>query len=137
MERNGNSGHREVKHTADIGFEVWSDTLIGIIIESFEGIRTLIGYTCLNENFNEAVYKTVDGDFEDQLIAFLNEIIYLLDQGIAVKSITVAEKNEHFDISMNCCKLGDCELLVKAVTYGGARLLATRDGYQMEIVIDV
>jgi SHS2 domain-containing protein len=138
MDRNGLSGYREIQHTADVAIEIWSDTLIGIIREAYEGLTYLVGCLFTSENTWTVEYRTGEGDFEDQVIAFLNEIIYLLEKGTAVKNITIMEEDDQkFKIVMTCCKYESGNILVKAVTYNGLKLISNRNGYRMKIVFDV
>jgi SHS2 domain-containing protein len=138
MDRYGQSGYREIQHTADVAIEIWSVTLIGIIKEAFEGLTALIGCNFTGENYWKVEYRTGEGDFVDQVIAFLNEIIYLLEKGTAVKNITIKEEDDQkYKILMTCCKYESGNILVKAVTYSGVRLISNRNGYRMKIVFDV
>ncbi len=138
MDRYGQSGYREIQHTADVAIEIWSDTLIGMINEAFEGLTALMGCNFTGENNWTVEYRTGDGDFVDQMIAFLNEIIYLLEKGTAVKDITIKEEDDQkFKIMMTCCNSVKVNILVKAVTYSSVRLTSTHDGYRMKIVFDV
>lgn len=138
MNRNRKSGLNELQHTADISIEVWSDSLQGIIISAFEGMSALINSKCEDNPTWERQYITVEGDFEEILINFLNEVIYLLDIGIGVKTISVTPKDANrYVIRMFCSNFLTAEKMIKAVTFSNVALQVSDNGYRMRIVFDV
>jgi len=107
-------------------------------MQAYEGLVSLIGYQIIEEPVWQMEYNTGAGDFEDQVIGFLNEIIYMMEKNTAVKSIDIKEDDKgRFDIKMTCCRIEKDGLLIKAVTYSGVKLIKYNQSYIMKIVFDV
>ncbi len=138
MQRYGSSGYKEIQHTADLSLIVWSDTISGLFQEAFKGMVSLVGYTSKEDPVWFLDYRKEDGDIIDQLIGFLNEILFLLENGNAVISIEEkCNENNGYLLRLYCCKVSNPGLLIKAVTYSGANLIFEDGIYEVKIVFDV
>ena len=73
------SGHREIDHTADLGFELWAPTLEGLYAESVLAMGDLC-YDVAAVDPREQRRLRVDGsDAEERLIRWLQEIYFMLE----------------------------------------------------------
>ena len=68
-----------LNHTADIGIVAWGKSLEEVFAHSAQGLFYLIAENpCYNLTFETTV--AVDGnDYEDLLVTWLNELLYLFD----------------------------------------------------------
>ncbi|OQA58129.1 MAG: hypothetical protein BWY41_01094 [Candidatus Atribacteria bacterium ADurb.Bin276] len=68
-----------LSHTADIGIVAWGKSLEEVFAHSAQGLFYLIAENpCYNLTFETTV--AVDGnDYEDLLVTWLNELLYLFD----------------------------------------------------------
>ncbi len=138
MQCYGHYGYKEVQHPADIALDVWSDSIQGIFQAAFSGMVSLIGYTVEDGTDWFLQYRYGNGDLIDQLIGFLNEVVYLLEENIAVRSFDVdGNETNGYRFLLNCNTVKGPGLLIKAVTYGGAKLINIDGVYKARIVFDV
>lgn len=70
-------GHRQIDHTADLGFELWAPDEPALLAEAMRAVvRVMVG--SLPEEGRETRTVALEGiDAPDRLIRWLNELIYL------------------------------------------------------------
>ena len=68
-----------LNHTADIGIVAWGKSLEEVFIHSAKGLFYLIADNpCYDLSF-ETTVSVVGNDYEDLLVTWLNELLYLFD----------------------------------------------------------
>jgi SHS2 domain-containing protein len=134
-------GHREIEHTADLGFEVWADTVPGLFEEATRALAELCyDRSAVERRGRRAVEVTGDGR-EQMLVAWLQEVYLLLEaetwltdsaaevrcDGRRVRGILVGEP---FDRRRHTLHTE-----IKAVTYHGLSIERDAEGRWRTIVI--
>ncbi len=88
---------RILDHTADIGIMAWGKTLAKLFANAALGMFSLIGELDRVENrFTTQV--AVDGnDYEDLLVTWLNELLYLFEaEGVLLKEFTIQDLGQYY-----------------------------------------
>jgi SHS2 domain-containing protein len=136
--------YRQIAHTADIGIEVWANSISELFINSARALfDIMVGLE--NIKVEEKEEKIcVDGlDKEDLLVRWLNELIYIF----SVQKDMFCEYEVKYldDFKFECiCKgekfkdgIHELKNEIKAATYHGIQI-RQRDGlYITEIIFDV
>ena len=73
--------YRLLEHTADMGIEAWADSLDALFIAAARGLQeVLFGSTGSPEGHKQLKVELQAGDEEELLVAWLGEILYLVEQ---------------------------------------------------------
>ncbi len=135
--------YRLLEHTADMGIEAWADTLDALFIGAARGLQEIVfGQAGLTEGQQQLKVELQAGDEEELLVAWLGEILFLVEQrGFCPAFFRIEEIGPH------CLKgsvVGryqqqDCRPLreVKAVTYHLLRVLHQESGWQARVYLDL
>jgi SHS2 domain-containing protein len=137
------AGHREIDHTADLGFELWADTPEGLYAE---GVRAL-GDIC----YDRAAVRPRDrrelavegGNREECLVRWLQEVYLLLEGELWLtadaRDVTVDEGRvagtlygEPFDARRHTLHTE-----IKAITYHGLAIVDDGGFWKATVVVDV
>lgn len=131
-------GFIEILHTADLGINVWGESMEELFSESAIGMYSLMGINGIESSgINKSI--VVSGfDNECLLINFLNELLYYIENENTIF--------DGFDISFgaNSCqvkmvphKIIKCRNPIKAVTFHNLEIINSNHLYQVEIVFDI
>lgn len=139
-----------IEHTADIAFVVRARDKKDIVKYAADALHQIyFGEMPKREEFSVTERVEIDGvNFEDALIAFLNEIVFLFDARKLVfcgaEDIAIEETDERTLIKAQILLTNFSEkshnplIHIKAVTHGGARLERDESGnYQIQIIVDI
>ncbi len=132
----------ELAHTADWAVRVWSDDLQGLLAESVRAVNALSGLNpAAGPRLNRRLELQAE-DAESLLVAFLSEIVYLMEQenlGVRSLHITRLEGDGPFrlEAELECAAVQAVHKLIKAVTYHNLQIRPTERGLEVEIVFDV
>lgn len=128
-----------IEHTADVGIEVISDTLEGLFEESCVALASLMfGKTGKGAEAIKISFKGID--YEDLLVAFLNELIFLFDTESFVFSRAVCERLEKNGAELKVFgqrKAVVPYISVKAATYHDVRIRKEGTTFKVRIILDV
>ncbi len=130
-------------HTADIGIVAYGATIKQLFANAALGLFDLITDTSSIEPKIEHQIEMHDSDNESLLVAWLNELIYLLDaeqllfKNFEIKTLSKGHlkatcKGEKFDSTKHRIKRE-----VKAATYYMMKITADRHGYKTSIIFDI
>lgn len=137
------AGHREIDHTADLGFELWAATLEGLYAE---GVRAL-GDVCYERAAVHPVEQrklAVEGTNREELLVRWLQEVYLLLEGelwLAADVVDVTAEDdavegtllgEPYDASRHTLHTE-----IKAVTYHGLEIVRDRGQWRATVVVDV
>ncbi len=137
------SGHREIDHTADLGFELWAPTLEGLYAEGASAIGELC-YDLAAVQPRELRRIRVSGSNpEERLIRWLQEIYLMLetDMWLAAEAskVTLADdrvegivRGEPLDRERHTLHTE-----IKAVTYHGLKVEQDGATWRATVVVDV
>jgi len=137
-------GHREIDHTADLGFEVWGETLEAVFTEAVAGLADL----CLERGAvrpTEArVLEARGASVEERLVGWLQEVYLHLErdlwlpvqardlvlEGERVRGMVLGEA---FDAARHTVHTE-----IKAITYHQLALERDADGlWRTLVIVDV
>jgi SHS2 domain-containing protein len=133
------SGFEERNHTADISLLVWGETIEQLFLQAAIGLFEIVKPEyCENENVVIKEFSLQTTDFESLIVAFLSELIYLMDESqlvfdwfdlrIEEYQLSVRMKGKRFHHSVK---------EVKAVTYSEMKIHKTKKGFETAIVFDI
>ena len=139
MMDNGESGFREVRHTADVALQVWASSLEELFAQSARGMYSLLGIPAvlddceLDNNFQlEAM------DRESLLVAFLSELLFLLDeQTFAFSEMHLQLEGNRLQVRLKGCTIESLYREIKAVTYHQLAIEQSAAGYSVLLVFDI
>jgi SHS2 domain-containing protein len=132
------AGFLEVSHTADRSLRVWAPTMDELFCQAARGMYQLMG--TLPEDSRQ-YYRNISisaGDQEGLLVAFLNEMLYLLEHDGLIFNEFFFTHGEDFlqiKISGNHARKDYSE--IKAATYHKLEIQHKMGVYEVIIVFDI
>lgn len=139
----GETGHREVDHTADTAFEAWGPTRAACFGEA---VRAFVGSFADTTGARTTGRHGIDlgpaADDEDLLVDLLDEVIYLVDvHGAVPVGGRIRDREDgglggHLDLApTDTVRPGGA--VPKAITYHGLEVVADADGWRCHVTVDV
>lgn len=130
-------GYQEVDHTADIAIAVTGDSLSSLFIQAMRAMAEIA---------RVEVSAKIGGDFQNSieaasveslLVAFLNEVVFLLEANHwpVIKQIKICQ--HHLSYSYHLCRCTVKGHEIKAVTYNLMEIIEHAGLYSTMIVFDV
>jgi SHS2 domain-containing protein len=132
------SGFLEISHTADWSIKVWAPDLAGLMEASGCGMYALMECQVQPEPVIERYIMLQSGDAETMLVAFLNELLYYLEQekiGFTIFDIQIDQKRLTAQLSGGVVNRQRKE--IKAVTYHNLSIQQVQGRLETTIVFDV
>jgi len=133
------NGFEEIEHTADWAMHVRAGDFEGLIRNAATGMLELMGLSSNKPGIRERVIE-VDGiDREDLLVAWLEELLYLVERFEVGFGAMELEVTNDLHLVANIKEIPSMipEKEIKAVTYHGLEILETESGLEATIVFDV
>ena len=139
-QENGQSGHRQVEHTADIALELWGPSEAAMLREGLLALVAVLteGATVAADERRSVEIDALDP--EDRLVRWLNELLYLA----SVEGFVAADAGlELTDCGLRAVLRGTRDghaLLateVKSATYHGVAVVHERDRVTGRVILDV
>lgn len=133
-----NQGVSEVNHTADQALRITAVSLEQLFIKSAEGMYALAGVKT-DHSILSARQLIVSGmDPESLLVAFLSEILYLLEEEkVAFHYFNLGISADSVTCSVTGSPVSQLRKSIKAVTFHNLQILKTAEGYETTLVFDV
>ncbi len=136
-------GFEVIDHTADVGIVVHAPTLTALFEVAAEGMFSFMIDAATVENRAWHERKVEDGDLEGLLVAWLNDLILLLNsEEFLPKVFVVDELTEHrlratvhgepVDATRHHFRLD-----VKAATYHAVQVSKENSGWMARVIFDV
>ena len=137
------AGHREIDHTADLGFEVWGPDLPTLHAASVRALGSL----CYERDAvepREERFLSISGDtHEERLVAWLQEVYFLLEsenwltQDVATirccgDKIEGRVRGEAYDPERHTLHTE-----IKAITYHDMRVEQMEGEWRTTVIVDV
>jgi SHS2 domain-containing protein len=131
-------GHREVEHTADWELEIWAEDLSGLLAEAARGMYELMGVEVSAEDRCHRRLELAAEDHEGLLVAFLGELLYLLDsEDLAFDGFLVTVNGDRLDARLEGGVVTARGKEIKAVTFHRLTVRDTGYGFETRVVFDV
>ena len=135
--------YRLLEHTADMGIEAWADSLDALFIAAARGLQeVLFGSAGSSEGQQQLTVDLEAGDEEELLVAWLGEILYLVEQRSFCPAFFVIEGIERQKLKGSMVggyqQEGSRPLReVKAVTYHLLQVLHRDNRWQARVYLDL
>lgn len=135
--------YRLLEHTADMGIEAWADTLDALFIAAARGLQEILfGQACSTEGHEPLKVELQAGDEEELLVAWLGEILFMVEQRNFCPAFFVIEEIGRQGLKGSVVgryQQEDCRPLreVKAVTYHLLRVLRQDNRWQARVYLDL
>lgn len=130
------------EHTADVGLRVRADDLDGLFADAARGL-----FAILVDDFYVLEGKTISVELVGDnltflLIDFLSELLYIFDSdGRVLRNFVVSVDDQGVSATATSQRLepdfDGLQREVKAITYHGARVQQTEEGWEAELILDV
>ncbi len=126
--------YRFVPHTADVAAELRAESELGLYQAGVDALRELLLGTSPVRSLEERPIAVRGADPTERLVRFLGDVLYLYDteRFVPDRALPLGVSGEPFDPARHHALRE-----VKAVTYHGAAVLRTGEGYRATIVFDV
>ena len=130
-------------HTADVGLIAYGSTREDVFINAAKGMFSLIIDPLDVGNSHQEEISLYAEDYEELLVTWLNELLYLLEAENLVFSIYKITSLSHD--SLNATVFGEkidlsrhtIKTQVKAATYHQIKMKKEGDGYSARVILDV
>ncbi|APG28185.1 hypothetical protein A7E78_10205 [Syntrophotalea acetylenivorans] len=136
-------GYRLLEHTADMGIEAWADSLDALFIAAARGLQEILfGPNGLPVGHQQLKVELQAGDEEELLVAWLGEILFLVEQRGFCPVFFVIEEIGRQTLKGSVVgryqQEGTSPLReVKAVTYHLLRVLHRDNRWQARVYLDL
>ena len=137
------AGHREIDHTADLGFELWAPSLEALFAEAVSALAELCYDRSSVQPAEERAVVVAGSSVEERLVHFLQEIYLWLERdlwlasaaskvelgGDAVRGVI---RGERYDSRRHTLHTE-----IKAITYHQLRIGCEGGVFKTTVVVDV
>ncbi len=132
------SGFEEQRHTADWALRVWAADLNGIFEQAARGMYRLMGVEPAEEPRAARELEISAADAESLLVAFLSELLFLLEQEqLVFDDFDLECSPTHVSARLSGVPCVRIAKEIKAVTYHKLQIQETSTGLEVLIVFDV
>lgn len=132
-----------IEHTADVGIKVFGDDLKDLFSHAANAFFEIITETDTIEPRKTYTIKAKGDGWEELLVNWLNELLFLFDtKGLVFKEFEIEEirryylrakaKGELFDLKKHPLKTG-----IKAVTYHQLKVERAKDHWEAQVIFDI
>ena len=132
------SGYEELEHTADIALRVWGEDFFTLLRQSVNGMYDLMGVDVELTVLKKIKFKIEDNSQEIQLVDFLNEVLYLVEDEHARYDLFIFNKvEEGIIVQASGYGVRSLQQNIKAVTFHNLAIEETDSGLEVSITFDV
>ncbi len=131
-------GFEELPHTADWSIRVWAEDLPQLFAEAGRALIQLEGIKLTNRERVTRKFETSAQDPESLLVSFLSELIYYQERDqLAFDEFQIRITDMQLEAEMRGRTIQSIQKAIKAITYHNLNIRKTRQGLEVEIVMDV
>lgn len=131
-------GFREVSHGADAALEVWALDLPGLFRQAAQGMYALMGATPTRANSTSRTLSLFASDDESLLVAFLSQLLFLLEQeSLLFTNIVLELQPGNLKATLEGIPPGSIQREIKAVTFNDLAICQEERLYRVSIVFDL
>ena len=130
---------KEIEHTADNALHIQAEDLAGLLRNAASGMLGIMGLSHDKVGVDKRKIEVKGIDREDLLVAWLEELLYLIEQhsiGIGKMDIQVVEDTIAVALIEEIPGMVPSKE-IKALTYHGLEILESEGGLEVTIVFDV
>lgn len=131
-------GYEEVDHTADVALKVWGEDFQTLLSQAAEGLYALMNVESSLNAPVETSFVLPVGSYEDFLVDFLNELLYLLEEkGQKLSNFAFTEYEDRLEIKAMGEEAQSQDRYIKAVTFHNLNVEKSDRGLEVIITFDV
>lgn len=131
------TGFEEIEHTADWALRVWAPDLPAFFEQAVAGMYHLMGAKWQNAPLEKFRLTLTGEDPETLLVAFLSEILYLLEKGKIAHVFYLEFQDKSLSAELECLPLKAIDKEIKAVTFHNLTILRKNGLLEATITFDV
>ena len=133
------SHFNEIEHTADVSLHIQSEDLAGLFHGAASAMLSLMDMSADREGESTRTIEVEGIDREDLLVAWLQELLYLMERYEAgFSKVDIVEINDtHLTAIVEEIPGMVPSKEIKAVTYHGLEIKESERGLEVTIVFDV
>lgn len=130
-------GFEEIEHTADWSLRVWAPDLPAFFEQAAKGMYQLMGAESLSAPIEEIELTVTGEDPETLLVAFLSELLYLLEKGKVAHRFYMIFGEKSLSVQLKCLPLKSISKEIKAVTFHNLAIQSLNGLLEATITFDV
>lgn len=132
------SGYEELEHTADIALRAWGEDFFVLLRQSAKGMYELMGVDVELGDPKKITFKIGENSREIQLVDFLNEILYLVeDENAKYEKFSFNKVEDGILVQASGYGVRSLQRNIKAVTFHNLAVVETDSGLEVSITFDV
>ena len=129
---------KEIKHTADLSLQIWGKDILSLFKDAANGMYSLMGIHPNQNNQKRTSFTLQEDDLESLLVAFLSELLYLMEsENVVFDKINLEINNNESTAQLEGCEILSIEKIIKAVTFHNMAIKKIQNQYMVDIVFDV
>lgn len=138
--RNNNGSWKliEIEHTADAAIMVSADDLKSLFLAAATGMYSIAGaqYDTSGRKLKKEL-NISEIDSETLLVSFLNELLFLLENGIFFNEFNLEFQAGELKGTLRGFPVKSIEREIKAVTFNNLQIKKTNEIFSTQIVFDI
>jgi len=127
----------EVPHTADAAIDVLGRSLEELFINAALGMLLILEVNSQERDVGYEKILLAENDHESLLVAFLSEILYLVEQKRYPSNIQVKISGSQLESTFQCFPIVSYNREIKAVTFNQLNIMQINGQFQTRIVFDI
>lgn len=127
----------EIPHTADEAIDVFGRSLNEMFVNAAIGMLSIMEINVKKIDLGTEKLSLSENDHESLLVAFLSEILYIVEQMKFPSNIRVNISGFRLDSSFHSFPITSFGKDIKAVTYNQLNIKQLDDKFQTRIVFDI
>jgi SHS2 domain-containing protein len=132
------SGYEELEHTADIALRAWGKDFFVLLKQSAKGMYELMGVDVEMGVLKKITFKIEKNGREMQLVDFLNEVLYLVeDENAKYETFSFKKVEDGIRVKASGYGVRSLQRNIKAVTFHNLAVEETDSGLEVSITFDV
>lgn len=128
---------REVPHTADAAIDVFGCNLVEVFANAAIGMLSLMEIIIQDEDLGCENISLTENDHESLLVAFLSEILYIIEQKRCPSNIQIKISGAKLESTFHSFPIISSSKEIKAVTFNQLNIIQVNGQYQTRIVFDI
>ncbi len=131
-------GYREIEHTADWEVQVWAPDMAGLLEQAARAMYSIMGARLESGQHQTRLMELKASDPEVLLVAFLSELLYIIDQeNLGFKEFDIQLNGFSLKAHLIGAQLASIDKEIKAVTYHKLAVRKSELGFEVNVVFDV
>jgi len=127
----------EVPHTADVAIEVLGDSLDELFVNAAYGMLSIMEINGQEKNMGREKILLTEYDYESLLVAFLSEILFMVEQKRNPFNIQVKISGSQLESTFQSFSIISYIKEIKAVTFNQLNIKETNSRFKTRIVFDI